>query len=80
LAELGVVVVGVKAAAHIQQFRDGDVVAVSTPGRIEIGSSRLSLPSWASSTITAAVIVLVLEAIRKWVSALVAPNNVVPWW
>src|SRR5436190_2765566 len=47
----------------------------------ETGSSRLSLPSWASSTITAAVIVLVLEAIWKWVSArggLVAPSNVVP--
>ena len=35
----------------------------------ETGSSRSSRPSWASCTITAAVIVLVFEAIRKWVSA-----------
>src|SRR5438067_3793781 len=56
---------------------------LGTPGTyFETGSSRLSLPSWASSAITAAVIVLVFEAIRKWVSArggLVAPSNVVPW-
>src|SRR5205809_4770382 len=48
----------------------------------ETGSSRLSLPSWASSTITAAVIDLVLEAILKWVSArggLIVPSRVVPW-
>jgi hypothetical protein len=55
---------------------------LGTPGTyFETGSSRLSLPSWASSTITAAVIVLVFEAIRKWVSALgglLAPSNVVP--
>ena len=47
-----------------------------------IGSSRLSLPSWASCMITAAVIVLVFEAIRKWVSALgglAVPSSVVPW-
>ena len=31
----------------------------------DTGSSRLSLPSWASCMITAAVIVLVLEAARK---------------
>ena len=56
---------------------------LGTPGTyFETGSSRLSLPSWASSTITAAVIVLVLEAIPKWVSArggLLAPSNVVPY-
>src|SRR6266480_2248021 len=48
----------------------------------ETGSSRLSLPSCASSTITAAVIDLVLEAILKWVSArggLIVPSRVVPW-
>src|SRR5438477_13073869 len=48
----------------------------------ETGSSRLSLPSCASSTITAAVIDLVLEAILKWVSArggLTVPSRVVPW-
>ena len=48
----------------------------------ETGSSRSSRPSWASWTITAAVIVLVFEAIRKWVSArggTVAPSVVVPW-
>src|SRR5437868_15285352 len=48
----------------------------------ETGSSRLSLPSWASSTITAAVIDLVLEAILKWVSGrggLIVPSRVVPW-
>ena len=33
------------------------------------GSVRRSLPSWASSMISAAVIVLVLDAIRKWVPA-----------
>src|SRR5881275_2763721 len=47
----------------------------------ETGSSRLSLPSCASSTITAAVIDLVLEAILKWVSArggLIVPSRVVP--
>ena len=33
------------------------------------GSLNFSLPSWASSTISAAVKVLVFEAIRKWVSA-----------
>src|SRR5205814_7982516 len=48
----------------------------------ETGSSRLSLPSWASSTITAAVIDLVLEAILKWVSGrggLIVPSRVVSW-
>ena len=56
---------------------------LGTPGTyFETGSSRLSLPSCASCRITAAVIVLVFEAIRKWVSALggiVVPNSVVPW-
>ena len=43
---------------------------LGTPGTyFDTGSSRLSLPSWASCRITAAVIVLVFEAIRKWVSA-----------
>src|SRR5205823_7977430 len=55
---------------------------LGTPGTyFETGSSSLSLPSWASSTITAAVIVLVFEAIRKWVSArggVAAPSTVVP--
>ena len=55
---------------------------LGTPGTyFEIGSPRLSLPSWASCRITAAVIVLVFEAIRKWVSArgeAVAPSIVVP--
>jgi hypothetical protein len=53
-----------------------------TPGTyVETRSSIPSLPSWASCMITAAVIVLVFEAIRKRVSArggLVAPINVVP--
>ena len=53
-----------------------------TPGTyFDTGSSRLSFPSWASSRITADVIVLVIEAIRKWVSAvgrLFSPNFVVP--
>src|SRR5215212_1576326 len=47
----------------------------------ETGSSRLSLPSWASCTTTAAVIDFVFEAIRKWVSArggVVVPSWVVP--
>ena len=47
----------------------------------EIGSPRPSLASWASCRITAAVIVLVFEAIRKWVSArgeAAAPSTVVP--
>ena len=35
----------------------------------DTGSSSRSLPSWASCRITADVIVLVTEAIRKWVSA-----------
>ena len=55
---------------------------LGTPGRyFETRSSRLSLLSWASCIVTAAVIVLVLDAILKWVSALgglVAPSNVVP--
>jgi len=39
---------------------------LGTPGTyFETGSSKLSLPSRASSTIIAAVIVLVFEAIRK---------------
>jgi hypothetical protein len=48
----------------------------------EIGSPSPSFPSWASCTIIAAVIVLVFEAIRKWVSArgeAVAPSVVVPY-
>src|SRR4051812_2021497 len=47
----------------------------------ETGSSSFSLPSCASSTITAAVIVLVMEAIRKWVPApggVCVPTAVVP--
>ena len=47
----------------------------------DTASSRLSLFSWASCRMIAAVIVLVLEAARKWVSALgglVALSNVVP--
>jgi len=47
----------------------------------EIGSSRLSLFSWASRMITAAVRVLVFEAILKYVPALgglAAPSSVVP--
>ena len=47
----------------------------------DTGSSSSSLPSWASCRITADVIVLVIEAIRKWVSAsgrLSAPSSVVP--
>src|SRR3982750_1047588 len=47
----------------------------------DTGSSRPSLPSWASCTITAAVIDFVFEAIRKWVSArggVVVPSWVVP--
>src|SRR6266496_426246 len=55
---------------------------LGTPGTyFETGSSRLSLPSWASCMMIAAVIVFVFEAILKWVSArggLVAPSNVVP--
>ena len=35
---------------------------------LAIGSSSRSFPSWASCRITAAVIVLVFDAIRKWVS------------
>ena len=45
------------------------------------GSSRLSLPSWASSRVAADVIVLVMDAIRKWVSAagrVFSPSFVVP--
>ena len=40
-----------------------------------------SLPSWASSTISAAVMVLEFEAIRKWVFAsggVCVPSSVVP--
>jgi len=47
----------------------------------EIRSSKLNFPSWTSCTMTAAVIVLVFEAARKWVSArggFVAPSSVVP--
>ena len=47
----------------------------------ETGSSKRSFPSWASSTITAAVIVLVFEAILKYVSPRggdVPPSSVVP--
>src|SRR6266436_5399524 len=55
---------------------------LGTPGTyFETGSSRLSLPSWASCTITAAVIDFVFEAIRKWVSTrggVVVPSWVVP--
>ena len=55
---------------------------LGTPGTyFATGSPRRSLPSWASSKINAAVIVLVFEAIRKWVSArggVVAPSVVVP--
>ena len=43
---------------------------LGTPGTyFDTGSLRRSLPSWASCRITAAVIVLVFEAILKWVSA-----------
>jgi hypothetical protein len=55
---------------------------LGTPGTyFETESLSLSLPSWASNTVTAAVIVLVFEAIRKCVSArggIVAPRVVVP--
>ena len=55
---------------------------LGTPGTyFDTGSLRRSLPSCASCRITAAVIVLVFEAILKWVSApgrLRAPNYVVP--
>src|SRR6476660_5556252 len=47
----------------------------------DTGSSRPSLPSWASCRTTTAVIVLVFEAIRKWVFAsggLCTPSWVVP--
>jgi hypothetical protein len=80
--DFGGIAVVVEAATHFQQLGDGDIVAIGTPKTyFDIGSSRLSLLSWASSIINAAVIVLVLEAILKWVSArggLVAPSNVVP--
>jgi hypothetical protein len=53
---------------------------LGTPGTyFDTGSSRLSLFSCASYMINAAVIVLVLEAILKWVTArggLFAPSNV----
>ena len=44
----------------------------------DTGSSSRSLPSWASCRITADVIVLVIDAIRKWVSAVgsgLLPNS-----
>src|SRR6476620_7740329 len=47
----------------------------------DTGSLSASLPSWASCRTTAEVIVLVFEAIRKWVSAsggLCTPSSVVP--
>ena len=47
----------------------------------EIGSSKPSLPSCTICTIAAAVIVLVFEAARKWVSArggVAVPISVVP--
>ena len=55
---------------------------LGTPGTyLDTGSLRRSLPSCASCRITAAVMVLVFEAIRKWVSApgrFRVPNSVVP--
>src|SRR6478736_4905717 len=61
------------------------MVMLSPPGTPETyfdtGSVRSSLPSWASCRTAAAVIVLVFEAIRKWVFAsggLCAPSWVVP--
>ena len=66
-------------------FSSSSIVTLSplgAPGTyFETGSSRLSFPSCASCTITAAVIDFVFEAIRKWVSArggLVVPSCVVP--
>ena len=47
----------------------------------ETGSSKRNFPSWTSSTITAAVIVLVFEVARKCVSArgeFVPPSSVAP--
>ena len=47
----------------------------------EIRSPSRSLPSWASCRTTAEVIVLVIEAIRKWVYArgrIREPSRVVP--
>ena len=48
---------------------------------VDTGSLNWSLPSWASSTMSADVMVLVFEAIRKWVSAsggVCTPSCVVP--
>jgi hypothetical protein len=66
-------------------FSRSAMVIRSPPGTpetyFETGSLRSSRPSWANWTITAAVIVLVFEAIRKWVSprgGIVAPSVVVP--
>ena len=55
---------------------------LGTPGTYFVtGSSRLSFPSWASSRVAADVIVFVMDAIRKWVSAagrFFSPSFVVP--
>ena len=68
--DYGVVGVIVEAAAHFQQLGDSDVVAVGhARDVVRHWIVETSLPSCASCRITAAVIVLVFEAIRKWVSA-----------
>ena len=60
----------VQAASHLKELTDRDVVSIGNALDIfETGSSKRSFPSWASSTIMAAVIVLVFEAILKCVSA-----------
>ena len=60
----------VQAASHLKELTDRDVVSIGNALDIfETGSSKRSFPSWASSTIMAAVIVLVFEAILECVSA-----------
>ena len=80
--DLGRIGVVVEAAAHLQQVGDGDLVAVGRARNVFRDRIVEIEPAFLGQlSITAAVIVLVFEAIRKWVSArggIVAPSVVVP--